>query len=164
MAFVDGVTGLFTPPDSQQSKDRVLRSGKAEDVKTQVEAALGDLKTAKKVLVVDQVDALLAMGTTDALSLQNALLALRETAYSAVVTLAVDGPLIQGQTTTLERQHAALVLGQTHVADEVVSLRKLDTGAAGDVSGVLRVAGRESLELLYHVAGDGNVKVFERGT
>lgn len=56
------------------------------------------------------------------------------------------------------------MLGQAHAADEVVSLRRLDTGAAGDVSGVLRIDGvREGRELLYYVAADGGVRVFERG-
>lgn len=77
-------------------------------------------------------------------------------------------------TTSLERAHAALVLGQAHAADQVISLRRLDTGAAADVSGVLRVStrgdgdgsgggGGQGEELLYHVAGDGSVRVFERG-
>lgn len=82
--------------------------------------------------------------------------------FSAVVTMAADEPLVHAQTTTLEREHAALALGLAHAADEVVSLRKLDTGAAGDVSGVLRVG--KSAEVLYHIGGDGAVKAFERGT
>lgn len=82
--------------------------------------------------------------------------------YSTVVTMAADEPLVQTQATTLEREHASLALGLAHAADEVVSLRKLDTGAAGDVSGVLRV-GKEA-EVLYHIGGDGSVKAFERGT
>ena len=53
-----------------------------------------------------------------------------------------------------------------------MSLRLLDTGAARDISGVLRVtrgAGSgqegeevEEKELLYLVGGDGGLKVFER--
>lgn len=73
-------------------------------------------------------------------------------------------------TTSLERGQAALVIGQAHAADQIVSLRRLDTGAAADVSGVLRVAtrtggggGGDDDELLYHVSGDGSVRVFERG-
>jgi elongator complex protein 6 len=58
-----------------------------------------------------------------------------------------------------------------------MSLRLLDTGTARDVSGVVRItAGDEAevddrdtqrrieeKELLYFVAGDGAVNVFERG-
>lgn len=57
-----------------------------------------------------------------------------------------------------------------------MGVRALETGAARDVSGVLRITrgggwgweeeeegmGRE-VELLYLVGRDGNVKVFERG-
>lgn len=65
------------------------------------------------------------------------------------------------------------MLGQAHAADRVVSLRMLDTGTARDVSGVVRVTGergeegedgRRDGEWLYFVAGDGGVRVFERGT
>lgn len=51
----------------------------------------------------------------------------------------------------------------------------MDTGAARDVSGVMRISvnededeererGVEDKELLYFVGGDGGVKVFERGS
>lgn len=52
----------------------------------------------------------------------------------------------------------------------VMGLRLLDTGTARDVSGVLRITNGgardqevEERECLYFVAGDGGVKVFERG-
>ncbi|KAK8185271.1 hypothetical protein HDK77DRAFT_311894 [Phyllosticta capitalensis] len=93
------------------------------------------------------------------------------------------------QHTPLETSHASLVLSLAHVADWMLSLRLLDTGFAADVSGVVRITRgdnededdqeegqeaeeswqkeenkREEKELLYHVAGDGGVKVFERGS
>lgn len=71
--------------------------------------------------------------------------------------------------------HASFLLSTAHQADLVISLRLLDTGAARDVSGVMRISinendedekerGAEDKELLYFVGGDGAVKVFERGT
>lgn len=51
-------------------------------------------------------------------------------------------------------------------------MRLLDTGTARDVSGVVRISrgggaldsrAIEEREYLYHVGGDGGVKVFERG-
>lgn len=56
----------------------------------------------------------------------------------------------------------------------MLTLRLLDTGVAGDVSGVLRMSWstateawgeevEEERELLYRVFGDGEVRVFERG-
>lgn len=62
--------------------------------------------------------------------------------------------------------------GTAHAAEQVLALRMLDTGTAKDVSGVLRITGardgdgereEEGREYLYFVAGDGGVKVFERG-
>lgn len=74
---------------------------------------------------------------------------------------------------------AAFATTQAHAARLVMSVRELDTGAARDVSGVLRITkGGNSYslddsdehdeiigaELLYLVQRDGNVKVFNRGT
>lgn len=89
------------------------------------------------------------------------------------MTLAADEPLISTQATLLERQHAAFTLSIAHEARLVISLRKLFTGAAKDVSGVLRITAGdagggkekdiEEKELLYFVRGDGGATVFERG-
>ncbi|TQV93062.1 hypothetical protein V2A60_003626 [Cordyceps javanica] len=180
--------------------------GTTSAIQTQVEAAMARLAPqSKKTLILDGLDAYVATTTTTTIPVNGSssafsdadslLMRLRENAHSTLVTLAADEPLIraavrqqqqqqQGTTTTaatttttgLERKQAALVLGQAHAADQVVSLRRLDTGAAADVSGVLRVAtkraagdgggdgdAQEEDELLYHVSGDGTVRVFERG-
>ncbi len=83
--------------------------------------------------------------------------------------MAADDPLIKEQETTLEKQHAWFTLSLAHEADTVLSLRLLDTGAAKDVTGVIRITrggsrseGKDH-EYLYHVGGDGGVRVFERG-
>jgi len=91
--------------------------------------------------------------------------------HAAVVTLSADEPLMSAQPTTLEKEHASFVMSLAHEAQTVVSLRLLDTGTAKDVSGVMRItaggddsgAPVEERELLYHVGGDGGVRVFERG-
>lgn len=96
---------------------------------------------------------------------------MKQKAHATVLTLSVDEPLVSAQTTTLEKEHAAFVLSLAHEAEAVISLRLLDTGTAKDVSGVVRItAGGDDLdrvidehEYLYHVGGDGVVKVFERG-
>lgn len=82
----------------------------------------------------------------------------------------------------LEVAHTAFIGRLAHQASIRVSLRMLDTGAAGDVSGVGRVtygqpfmadaADREEEDLppseasewLYFVAVDGSAKVWERGS
>ncbi|KAG9258693.1 uncharacterized protein F5Z01DRAFT_670400 [Emericellopsis atlantica] len=162
--FVDGLTGLFT--GETQPKDRTLKSADVGDMQREIEAALGDLRAATKILILDAPDAVLAATETTSTSFSNFLLNLRARCHATVVSLAADAPLIQAQQTTLEKEHAALVLGQAHAADRVFALRMLDTGTAKDVSGVVRINGREeeTREFLYYVAGDGGVKVFARGT
>lgn len=182
--FVDGLTGLFV--NSGMKKDRVLRSSKVVDIRKEIETALGDLRTSKTVLIIDQLDVLLAASEEDITSttLSNMLLSLREViplhnplhfynkltkqrVHSTLLTLSSDTPLLQFQHTTLEREHASLTLGQAHGADKLLALRMLDTGTARDVSGVVRVTGNEvegGKEFLYYVAADGSVRVFERGT
>ncbi|KAH7158066.1 hypothetical protein B0J13DRAFT_187813 [Dactylonectria estremocensis] len=174
VVLVDGLTGLVTgevPPASTARKERVLRGSKIADIQKELEAAVADLRTTRKVLVVDQLDALLAVTdeTTTSLTLQNLLLSLRSLVHSTVATLSADTPLVAAQATSLEREHACLVLSTAHAADAVLALRMLDTGVARDVSGVVRLTGPaidggEPAEFLYHVAADGGVKVFERGS
>ena len=95
--------------------------------------------------------------------------------HTTILTLAANTPLVTAQTTPLEVNHASLLLSAAHQADLVIGLRLLDTGAARDVSGVMRISvnedeeeererGVEDKELLYFVGGDGGVKVFERGS
>lgn len=105
--------------------------------------------------------------------MQDMLLELREDIWAMVVTVSADEPLMTAQSTALEKDHATLVMSLAHEADTVMSLRLLDTGAASDVSGVLRITrggGTEALdrrvdehELLYFVGSDESVRVFHRG-
>ena len=154
----------------------------------------------KVVLVVDQIDLLLAAASegkdgTSGLALRELLFDLREVrgcwtgflrlvirgditdsvglqkTHATVLTLSADEPLIGAQTTALEKAHASFVLSLAHEAQTVASLRLLDTGAAKDVSGVVRITDggndsgtwAEEREYLYFVGGDGSVRVFERG-
>ncbi|GAB1312111.1 DNA recombination and repair protein Rad51-like C-terminal domain-containing protein [Madurella fahalii] len=137
----------------------------------------------KVVLVVDGLDFVLASSpgsaasdagqgdspSAAAVAVKDMLMDLREQTHAAIVTLAADDPLIKEQETTLEKNHAWLALSLAHEADTVLSLRLLDTGTAKDVSGVIRIThGGGNLdtkdhEYLYHVGGDGGVRVFERG-
>ncbi|KAL2161175.1 hypothetical protein VTH06DRAFT_8394 [Thermothelomyces fergusii] len=139
----------------------------------------GRRKRRKVVLVIDGLDFVLAAmdptprpgGPPDAawtaMGVKEVLTELREATHAAIVTLAADDPLIKEQETTLEKQHAWFALSLAHEADTIFSLRQLDTGAARDVSGVIRITNRrapaQSHEYLYHVGGDGGVRVFERG-
>ncbi|ROT37652.1 hypothetical protein SODALDRAFT_202300 [Sodiomyces alkalinus F11] len=202
--FVDGLTGLFTPPPATTRAGpvpnprgrRTLRSVDLPDVRRELLAAVSDIGAGtgagstqgKTVLIIDQPDILLAMmadldpdpsdggATTRGQALREALLDVQEAVYASIFAVAADEPLVAAQTTLLEREHAALVLSLAHSALLVLSLRLLDTGGASDVSGVLRATrggdlehhhndGKavEEAELLYLMATDGSVKVFQRG-
>ncbi|KAI7553720.1 hypothetical protein KC331_g1037 [Hortaea werneckii] len=144
------------------------------------------------ILVLDNPDVLLALGLESAQDLSTTLLKLRSMVHATIVTCAADTPILaaaaaavspaggEGVPTPLEAESAAFAVQQGHNAEFVVSARELETGAAKDVSGVLRVTrggsafareeeegeGMEEvkeMEALYLVQRDGNVKVFERG-
>ncbi|RDA91446.1 hypothetical protein CP533_6270 [Ophiocordyceps camponoti-saundersi (nom. inval.)] len=201
-AFVDGLSGLFVSPP-KNSSDRILTSPDLSYVMTNIIQALDhDVDASpRKVLIIDQIDVLVATTGLASEAMQSALLSLREVLLplfhfhssksmssrtamhilqrvdATVLTLAADDPLIHTQTTRLEREHASLVLSHAHAARTVVALRRLDSGPAPDVSGVMRISSRRrhpfdgdndaplppDAEYLYHVAADGSVTVFERG-
>lgn len=95
--------------------------------------------------------------------------------------MAADSPLIHNASTTghqlstpIETEHAAFAIGMAHRARSVMQLRTLETGAARDVSGVLRISrgggwtaeaedNLDERELLYYIQRDGGVRVFGRG-
>ncbi|KAK3711864.1 hypothetical protein LTR37_009382 [Vermiconidia calcicola] len=154
-------------------------------------SALGNV-----VLVLEYPDTLLATNSTTAHELSILLLRLRSRVRSTVLTCAADLPLLsatQGSPrnshafSPLETVTAAFLTQQASLARFVMSVRELDTGAAKDISGVLRVTRGgaaydvddeeqdsssevasevdvREMEALYLVQRDGNVKVFERGT
>ena len=89
-----------------------------------------------------------------------------------ILSLAADHPLLHVPTSTpLEINHGALVTSLAHEARVVMSVRPLETGAARDVSGVLRITrggsaedeeeAFEEKEALYYVGNDGSVRMFE---
>lgn len=153
----------------------------------------------KILLILDAPDILLTTPPSTSTSLPTLLLTLRShpSIHSTILSVSADWPLISGATqhhpqitsqaattTPLEISSAAFVSTQAHLSRWVMGVRALETGAARDVSGVLRITrgggwggggdggweedgdgegmGRE-VELLYLVGRDGNVKVFERG-
>ncbi|KAL1968030.1 hypothetical protein VTN77DRAFT_2159 [Rasamsonia byssochlamydoides] len=139
------------------------------------------------VLVIDQPDLLLAatgssqgIGATE---MGEWIMGLEQRVHSTILTVSADFPLVhnaavsptslEGIATPLETEHAAFVIGLAHRARMVMQLRNLDTGAAKDVSGVLRVSKGggaldeeldwEEKEVLYFVQRDAGVRVFGRG-
>ncbi|RDW86202.1 uncharacterized protein DSM5745_02844 [Aspergillus mulundensis] len=151
-------------------------------------SGLGEDEESEVSLIVDQPDLLLAatgpskgIGATE---MAEWIIGLQQAATATVATISADSPLIHNASasahhiaTPLETEHAAFAIGLAHRAEMVMQLRNLETGAARDVSGVLRVskggawgqrdsAGQETWEekeVLYFVQRDGSVSVFGRG-
>lgn len=60
-------------------QERTLRSTELADIKREIEGAITDLRASRKILIIDQLDALLAVtdDSTTSLTLQDAVLSLR---------------------------------------------------------------------------------------
>ncbi|KAG6103519.1 hypothetical protein E4U31_002754 [Claviceps sp. LM219 group G6] len=160
------------PEGKLPAEDILLRGTAVEDVRKGLESAIAQATSrgGRVVLILDQMDAWLAMAEAREVEVMDLLLSLREKVHSTIVTVSADDPLLHAQTTTLEKEHAAFALSLAHEAYRVMALRLLDTGTALDVSGVVRITGggkgnggMPDAEYLYYVSGDGGVKVFERG-
>lgn len=150
------------------------------EVETLVLNAIKDTVSADTnvTLILDGVDFLLAATNFAPDEVIDTIWTLRENVSATIVSVSADIPIIQAQNTPLELRHAALVLSIAHHARAIWGIRELDTGSARDISGVLRITRGpaveeedevqrvevEEKELLYYVAGDGGVKVFEKGS
>ncbi|KAJ5800936.1 uncharacterized protein N7518_003004 [Penicillium psychrosexuale] len=189
-----GVRGNVTPKAEPGIAKKLHFSGHGlasldaleKDISSVIEQQKSSMEDGDELLlIIDQPDLLLAatgpsmgIGATEILEW---ITALQQSAHATVLTLATDAPLIHNASTSgetmatpLETEHAALVIGLAHRAQSVMQLRTLDTGAAKDVSGVLRISRgggvsmseKESLEekeALYFIQRDGGVRVFGRG-
>ncbi|KAK3114087.1 hypothetical protein LTR53_007934 [Teratosphaeriaceae sp. CCFEE 6253] len=121
-----------------------------------ITAAIHDTTSAQKsrptVLLLDNPDVLLALGLSTAPHLSALLLRLRSSVHATILSCAADSPLLSAAAaaavtseaaeplaTALEAAAAAFAVQQAHAARVVMGVRGLETGAAGDVSGELRV-------------------------
>lgn len=180
---------LLTPSDFNHAKDVI-----AEAVKT-----ISGVENDRRILLLlDQPDISLATSSPSGpVSRFNSLVAnvtaLARSVHTTIISTSADSPLMRPATTALnegddatpssfpqlEIQHAALVTSMAHQAKYILQTRRLDTGWASDVSGVLRINRGSNIddeggakdpdepqekELLYHIKGDGSVRVFERGS
>ena len=143
-------------------------------------------QTSPVLLVLDNPDVLLATGSATAQQLDLFILKLRSLVHAVILTCSADQPLLNSttpanevHTSPLETEASRFLTQQAHNARLVISVRELATGAARDISGVLRATRSasaydgdaspdqgaiEEMEALYLVQRDGSVKVFQRGT
>jgi elongator complex protein 6 len=135
--------------------------------------------TSSKVLLILDYPSLLLATTASLTStaLSTLILTLRShpAVHSTLLTTPADGPFLSATQpdanaapTPIESESAAFTVQQVHCARSVMSVRELGTGAARDVSGVLRVTkgGKvdeaiKEWEGLYLVGRDGGVKIVE---
>lgn len=77
---MDGLSGQISGTNATGKREKVLRSTRVNDVEREIGQALGELRTQKRVLIVDQIDALLAISEDDVTSskLSSMILSLRE--------------------------------------------------------------------------------------
>ncbi|KAI9793586.1 MAG: hypothetical protein M1833_000731 [Piccolia ochrophora] len=192
LQFVDGVTALFSStsppaaplpsPSSETQPLPPLRTATLAALRAAILPLLSPTK--RTLLVLDGLD-LLPACTSPAIPAHEVsalLVALRSRAHATLVTLSADSALSVPDT-PLGANHAAIVALAAHQARWVLQVRGLDTGGARDVGGVIRVGrgggwdwgemggedgedgeeGGDDGEWLFHVGGDGGVKVWRRG-
>ncbi|TKA64868.1 hypothetical protein B0A49_07588 [Cryomyces minteri] len=153
-----------------------------------IQAAIQTLSTRRTVLFLDDPALLLASTTATVQDLAAMIRSLRAppNVHSTVIVAGADAPLLSfpfpsspsSAASPLEQDHTAFVVGLAHQARCVMGVRRLGTGGARDVSGVVRITRGgdyirvenededvevDEKELLYYVKGDGGVSVFERG-
>ncbi|KAL8807386.1 MAG: hypothetical protein Q9182_000725 [Xanthomendoza sp. 2 TL-2023] len=161
-----------------------LQSDGIGEVECSLLKAIDEAKatSSRILLVLDGIDFLLAASEAGVDAVLDTIWELQEHVHATIVSASADFPLIQAQNTPLELNHASLVTSVAHQAKVLWSVRELDTGSARDVSGVLRItrgpamefeadgnSSKEGVEedekeLLYFIAGDSGVRVFERGS
>ncbi|KAK5712517.1 hypothetical protein LTR17_017964 [Elasticomyces elasticus] len=179
--------GRFAFVDCFTTLSDLKEEGIMAEMEKMVTAAITQIVQQKRdvVLVLDSPDTLLALNLCTAQQLNTLILGLRSSVYCTVLSVSADLPLLAATTsdmdrvpTPLETECAAFVVQQAHMSRLVMSVRELDTGAAKDISGVLRVTRGgaaydedeedseeiKEMEALYLVQKDGNAKVFERGS
>ncbi|MCJ1384258.1 hypothetical protein MMC17_007374 [Xylographa soralifera] len=197
VTFIDGLSELFTnthtpntPTFEVESGQRFLRDPKLDIVERTVLDAIEhskhenpSLQRKRTLLFLDGLDLYIAATGRAPQEVNDVLGEWREQVYATIIATAADSPLVQSPVTPLETAHTAFVAGLAHEAGLVMSLRGLDTGAARDVSGVIRIVkasgwpkadnyvqasetsqaeALEEREMLFFIGGDGGTRVWER--
>jgi elongator complex protein 6 len=186
LTYINGLVTSITPtPSPIQSANFINLShsslqGLEDLVRQSIEQNTRSEQASKTILIMDGLDFLLAsQPSITSLALSRTIMTLRQHFHSAIITSSADSPLLHNSSpaaTPLESEHRAFVTTIAHQSRAVIQLRSLETGAAKDISGVLRVSaggahdnfededsGLEEGEWLYQVKGDGGVKVWGRG-
>jgi elongator complex protein 6 len=186
LIYFDGLIYPTTSPSSQPQNSNFVHFNLSslQDLESLVrrysEQNQKSEHASKTILIMDGMDFLLAsQPSITSLALSRTIMTLRQHVHNTILTSSADYPLLHNPSplaTPLESEHRVLVTTMSHQSRIVVQLRSLGTGAAKDISGVLRVSaggahddleeedtGFEEGEWLYQVSGDGSVRVWGRG-
>jgi elongator complex protein 6 len=183
--YINGLVEPTTLPNSQQNVNMItLDLSNTRDLENLVrryaEHGKDDEHESRSIVIMDGLDFLLASRPAFTnLVLSRTIMTLRQYVHNIIVTSSADYPLLHNSSSSaapLEGEHRAFVTTMAHQSRIVVQLRSLGTGAAKDISGVLRVsaggaydeskeddAAFEEAEWLYQVRGDGSVRIWGRG-
>lgn len=181
LIYIDGLIDTKPAGDANPGVQRFnYMSSKPDAIESAIRRVTSHSppSTAGVTLVIESIDLLLALNpNVSAMKLSRMLLGLRKDFDSMTITCSADAPLLHNDgalASPLEREHLAFITTMAHQSSLIMQLRTLDTGAAKDVSGVLRISHGGSTEpeeeidfpegeWLYQVKGDGNVRVWSRG-
>lgn len=186
--YIDGLTyaGIET---TSSLPAKGLKSLALEDLSDAISQALQAIRTqvadqeghaAGSTVIMDGLDFLLASQPgVDGMRLQQFVAKALAMSQSLIISCNADSPLVHNRdesASPLEREHAAFITTMAHQARLVFQLRGLDTGAARDVTGVVRVSNGgnycdnrdttpalDESEWLFQCKGDGSVRVWARG-
>jgi hypothetical protein len=177
-AFGDETESLKTATGPSQSRIKMLTSHELPSFTATMDETFASLGDRDIVLLLDSPDLILGTTESDAAAVISALLNLRLMVHAAVIMLRAD--LFESEAepqnpTPMQVEQQQLVLSLAHQANTVFSVRKLDTGLAKDVTGVLRITnaikdvgdddhGCSAREYLYHVHDNRTAVVWERGS
>jgi elongator complex protein 6 len=132
--------------------------------------SLDTAQSTETVLILEHPGVLLGTTSLTADDLVSALYAVRSKVYSTVVMLQSDifvPTQRESEGSPLQLEQQQLLISCAHQADYVVSVRKLDTGLAKDISGVVRITSnglkRSGKEYLYRVDTNLSAKAWDRG-
>ena len=174
---------LLLPPDGILSSDpdstissKVMRKLK-DDVRQAIDSATSNARLRPCItLIIDGLDFLLsAEPSSTSVDLSVWLLSLQTQLRHLIVSISADAPLLHQARTPLEEKHQCFTTVMAHQSSRLLQLRSLESGAARDISGVLRISNggqhdiendrdaSEEHEYLYQTKSDGNVRIWSRG-
>ncbi|KAK9475832.1 hypothetical protein V1514DRAFT_370194 [Lipomyces japonicus] len=178
-SFVDGISNFFSDGDNKANglTTLYLRASRSSSWSEQLTNVLRDLSTdeSKPLLIIEGIDVLIPLQVLSASDILNFIFDLYKSSSTIVVSMR-HSPDLQNTFTQIGAQHGNLLSSLQRQSHAVISLRPLITGAAEDVTGLIRIVrGGAAVQTpqfdvtvdeFHYFVGEGNlsgVKIFEKG-